>query len=332
MSELRRDRISGQWVVVAPRRGKRPHQIGGEGSACSAGGADERCPFCPGNEDLIPAVVAEYAGEGLSGWDARVIPNRYAALADDLAAVPHTPAFTAMPAFGHQEVIIESPRHDADLRTLGDGEMVTVIRAFRDRFAEIIGREGISYATLFRNYGPTSGASQAHPHSQLIGTGHFPERLRFLEERAKRYFEEHGACITCEDLRHELAASSRIVENAGSFVAYVPFAAQYPSELWIVPNRHQARFDEISDAGMEAFGLLLRRSLRRVFAVHGDVSYNFAIDSAGRDGLGSPHLHWRLRFAPKLARRGGFELGTDVPFIPSSPEDDARALRAVDPN
>ena len=77
------------------------------------------------------------------------------------------------------------------------------------------------------------------------------------------------------------------------------------------------------------FGTLLRRTLARLRSALDDPPYNFVIDSADRQHLGSPHVHWRLRIAPKLAMSGGFELGSAMAINPSSPEQDAAVLRVA---
>ena len=41
-------------------------------------------------------------------------------------------------------------------------------------------------------------------------------------------------------LAFELRERQRIILENKSFVAFVPFAAEVPCEIWIVPRRHQA--------------------------------------------------------------------------------------------
>src|SRR2546430_136721 len=74
--ELRRDELSGRWVLLAPGRAARPHTFGS--SAPDAPGPDA-CPFCPGNEHLTPPEVYR-TGDGAPdtpGWRVRVVPNLY---------------------------------------------------------------------------------------------------------------------------------------------------------------------------------------------------------------------------------------------------------------
>ncbi len=327
MNELRRDRISGQRVIIAPGRNARPQQVRRNDQAAPQAAHDAECPFCPGNEVQLPGILAEYPGRAPPGWSVRAVPNKYAALTYDAGEPPKQNGFAAEAAPGIQEVIIDSPRHNARLIDLNGDELLAVLQAYRDRYTALIAQERIAYVILFRNEGASSGASLSHPHSQLIATGFMPDRIGLLEERARDYFARNGTCIVCDDVASEISAASRIVERQELFTCHVPFAAQGPSELRITPVRHQSRFDEIDDAELVALGSILMQSLLRLTGVYGDLSYNFLVESAGREGKGQQYLHWYLRIVPDLVSWGGFELGTGIPINPSSPEQDAAALK-----
>ena len=331
MRELRQDRITGQWVVIAPGRGDRPQQFASYGMHGSPDGDDgsQTCPFCPGNEHELPGIIAEYRAPDSAGWQVRVVPNKYAAFSLDARTTDKKPGHQSQSALGFSEVIIDTPRHDAKLTTLNNHDLLTLMQAYRERFDALMSEEAIQRVILFRNSGPLSGASLAHPHSQIVAIGVDPPMLTALENRAREYFEEHSHCLLCDEIKGERDKALRIVETSDDFTVIVPFAPQYPSEIWIIPTRHQARFDEISDRELECFGRTLRRSLMRLYTVYGAISYNFVIDSAGKTDKGTPYLHWRLRIAPKLTHWGGFELGANLPVIPSAPETDAAALRSA---
>ena len=51
MPELRKDPVSGRWVIISTDRRKRPHDFRFE-RAVSLG--REQCPFCPGHEAMTP--------------------------------------------------------------------------------------------------------------------------------------------------------------------------------------------------------------------------------------------------------------------------------------
>lgn len=330
MSELRQDRTTGAWAIVAPERGVRPHHAW---HRCASGQAlcafDPNCPFCPGNESQLPRILAEIASPEPPGWRVRVVPNKYPIVQPGAApaqagAQPHR----TLPSFGHHEVVIESPRHDADPASISVEDFGAAVTLFHRRFIDLLARPGIETVVMFRNHGPAGGASLRHPHSQLVALGMVPPLLRSMIDWADQCFAESGRCVTCEEINIERADGSRIVEETPFFVAFAPFAASVPFEVWLVPRRHQASFSELEESECADFARLLRRTLQRIKSVHDDPPYNFVVDSFD---AASNHasVHWRLRIAPDLVTWGGFELGAGVPINPSSPEKDAEALRAI---
>ena len=328
MSELRQDRTTEGWVIVAPQRRRRPHAWVADAPQPKAlPPFQPDCPFCPGNEAELPGIVAETPGEGTPGWSVRVVPNKFPALQPQ-AQVPAC-GHGALPGYGFHEVVIESPRHNADLAAMSAPELEALVAMYRRRSQALLEQAGIETVVLFRNHGSKGGASLTHPHSQIMALGLIPPRLNLMIEAGRRHLRAGGRCATCAELEIASRDGRRVVEENAKFVALVPFAAEHPFELWIVPKRHQASFTAVSDADLGDFSELLGRSLRRLQAVLHGPPYNFVVDSAPRSHLSAPYLHWRLRMVPKIVSWGGFELGTGMPINPSSPEDDASALRAV---
>ena len=188
---------------------------------------------------------------------------------------------------------------------------------------------GVETAVVFRNHGRRAGASLAHPHGQIIALGEVPPLLAAMSAWSRNYLGEHGRCPTCEELEIECRNGTRIVDQNDGFVGLVPFAAEHPFEIWIVPRHHSASFTALDTGGLAAFGELLARSLRLLNGALHEPSFKFVVDSAPKRDADSPHFHWRLRLVPEVAAWGGFELGTALAINPASPEEDAAALRAA---
>jgi UDPglucose--hexose-1-phosphate uridylyltransferase len=329
MSELRQDPTTGVHVIVAPGRSDRPNGALAARQAVpsTVPRFDPACPFCPGNEAQLPGIVAETAAPGVPGWAVRVVPNKYPALLPEPPPLPADAYAGTSPGYGMHEVLIESPLHCADLTTMDDTQIATVLASYHDRFCALSAKPGIASVVLFRNHGARSGASLVHPHAQAIALPMVPPQLHALFAWGEAEGRATGACPTCTFLAHELQECARVVEATGSFVALVPYAAQCPFEQWIVPARHQhtfavARGDELRDLGH-----ILRRSLQRLKAVHGGPPYSFTIESAPPDWEHARFVHWRLRIVPDLIDWGGFERGAGMPINSSAPEADAARLR-----
>jgi UDPglucose--hexose-1-phosphate uridylyltransferase len=328
MSEFRQDRTSGHWVIVAPQRSRRPQMRRPDEQSPARPRFDPSCPFCPGNEAQLPGIVAEVASPDVPGWRARIVPNKFPAV---MAAPPEVSSndHRVLPSEGVQEVMIESPWHDADPATMKASELAAVVAVYRERMRILLDRDDIEAAVLFRNYGHRAGASLAHPHAQLIALPMVPARVAGIGEWAKQYHREHGRCPMCEELAVERQTAERIIDENEAFTALVPFAAEHPCEVWVVPKRHQASFTALSDEELPAFADMLGRSLARLQTALNDPPYNFVIDTAPKRERAAPFWHWRLRIVPDVATWGGFELGSGLPINPSRPEDDARLLRDI---
>jgi UDPglucose--hexose-1-phosphate uridylyltransferase len=308
MSELRQDRATGRWVLIAPERGERPHPtVQPAARLADIQAVDPSCPFCPGNERFLPQIIAERPAGAPPGWSVRVVPNKYPAVSPRRGPLSDADRGGILPGFGYHEVIIETPRHDLDLATLTDGEVAEVVRTYRDRFAALAVRPGIKSVVLFRNRGTRGGASLSHPHSQVIALGMKPPRFAAMTKRARAEFERTGRCATCVELAAELADGCRLVEATDRFAVLVPFAATLPFELSILPIGHPASFGETSDPDCAALAHIVRRTLRRLDAVLHHPSYNAVVEAVVTrgDAVESVYSHWSLNIAPPMRHASG---------------------------
>lgn len=328
MSELRQDRTSGRWVIIAPQRGRRPGSHDGRVRSVTPPRFDPGCPFCPGHEAELPGILAETPDQNAPGWRVRVVPNKYPAL-EAHAPAPADTGHTAQSGYGFHEVVIESPRHDVDLSTMSADARLAAVTAYRDRSRVLLQQPGIEAAVVFRNHGARAGASLMHPHAQIIALGPVPPRLAAMTAWSRAYLRDHGRCPTCEELEIESRDGTRVVDENDLYLVLVPFAAEHPFETWIVPRHHQSSFTDLGDDDLAAFGEMLVSSLRRLNGALRNPSFKFVIESASKGDVGMPYFHWRLRLTPEVTTWGGFELGTAMAINPSSPEQNAATMRAA---
>ena len=140
MSELRKDPVTGRWVIIATERRKRPTDFLLESVHPSAG--DGSCPFCAGHEQMTPKELLAFGRTGSSpdtpGWSLRVIPNQYPVLrVEGTLDREGEGLFDKMNGIGAHEVVIESPRHEETLASLDEAEVVQVLWACRQRVHDL---------------------------------------------------------------------------------------------------------------------------------------------------------------------------------------------------
>ena len=327
--EIRQNKATKEWVIYSPSRGKRPKDFRqGRQEKKRPPEREEDCPFCPGNEEKLSAIRMEMHGPSRCGWQTRVAPNRFPALLPEgdrgrLQRGIHL----AMPGHGHHEVVVEHSLHNRDLAAMSVEEVGTVVETYHARYADLMKMDGNAMIVLFRNHGERAGTSLVHPHSQIIATSLVPQHVRWREREAQYYFDEWGRCVTCDILEFEMRDGRRLLFDNESFVAFVPFAAEVPFEIHIVPRNHRADFGSVSDEEKEDLSRILGRTLHVLSRALEDPDYNYVIQSAARYRAGEPQLHWLLRIRPRLTTRAGFEIGSGMNINPSIPEEDASFLK-----
>ena len=328
MPELRKDPVTGRWVIISTDRAKRPSDFI-RSSVAPKGG--HFCPFCPGHEDKTPPQLLvfrtpEFAGS--TGWSLRVVPNKFPVLRVEGAIDRQGEGlYDRMTGVGAHEVIIESPDHMASLSNMDERQVADVFWAFRDRVIDLKKDKRLQYVLIFKNHGEAAGASIEHPHSQLIALPVVPKRVQEEMSGAKRYFEFKERCVFCDIIRQESQSAARVVLETGEFMAICPFAPRFPFETWIVPRRHSSHFESIGERDIRTVAWMLRSTLRKMDKVLERPAYNLVIHTAPVQDSPIDHYHWHIEIMPKLTQVAGFEWGTGFYVNPTPPEESARFLR-----
>src|SRR6202158_632100 len=200
LPELRKDPITGRWVIISTERGKRPNDFLRESVVAKDA---KNCPFCAGNEAKTPPEVLVYGrnggGANTTGWSIRVVPNKFPALGIEGGLDREGEGlFDRMNGVGAHEVIIESPDHQKTLAALNEKGVEEVLWAYRDRMLDLKNDRRFRYILLFKNHGEPDGATVEHTHSQLIALPIVPNRVREEVDSAKRYYEQKERCIFCD--------------------------------------------------------------------------------------------------------------------------------------
>ncbi len=341
MSELRQNIATKEWVIVEPDRLKgKTLQETLNPLQDELPRHDDRCPFCPGNEDRFDNVEIDSlphpdpTNDAGSRWLAQVLENKYKIFEEDPSQPAGPVEFDSdgfhrhLHGYGSHDLVIESPVHNETFATMATSEVAAVLELYLRRFRALDGA-GNLLTVIFKNHGSRSGASQSHPHTQVVGMRVVPNYIRFLLEEARRYFDSHGVCVYCKMLDHELEAQNRIVWANDRFVSFVPFAAGVPYEVMLLSRRHAAHFGGLTGEEIEDFADCLRATMRKLYFGLSNPDYNIVVKNAPYRQGHVPFFHWHVQIAPSLRSPGGFELGARVNVNVVSPEDAAEHLRSV---
>jgi UDPglucose--hexose-1-phosphate uridylyltransferase len=340
LSELRRDPVSGRWVIIAAGRSKRPDEYRTERRLFVRNpGTAVFCPFCPGNEAKTPPAIYTVPVPGTqpedSGWRVRVVPNKFPALTRGEAPIPSRRGlFESMEGIGVHEVIIESPAHDTDLPDLPPDHVRDILSACQSRFRSIEAEPQYAYIQLFKNKGPEAGASLSHPHFQIVATPIVPKQVEEEIYASDRHFRRTGECLFCRTLGEETEADERIVRANAHVAALAPFASRFPFEMRIFPRRHSPYFSAAAPEELAALGEVLQAVLAKLRSLLDDPPFNIILHQGPHTARAReiwPDIdrisHWYIEIIPVLTRIAGFEWGTGFYINPVVPEDSARFLR-----
>ena len=329
MGELRRDPVVGRWVIVETEAPFHPENFEKEEHHWRAGG----CPFCYGNEDQTPpeveAIRDSKTKPDTPGWQVRVVPNKFPALQIEGDIDRRGLGIYDMSnGVGAHEVIIQSPYHQKEIPDLLDEEVQNIITMCCRRTEDLKKDERFKYILLFKNYGPSAGASLAHPHVQLIALPMIPKNPAEKIQGALEYFEFRERCLFCDMVRQETQDKKRVIVENKFFIAFCPFVSRFTFEIWILPKIHNSFYCAMTPPEVADLAKLLKDVLLRLRSVLSDPAYNFVIQASPlAQDEDMAHYHWHIEIMPKLTRVAGFEWGTGFYVVWTPPELAAKYLR-----
>lgn len=304
-SEIRKDYIEDKYVIIAPKRGARPHDFVHPHEGERVHPRD--CRFCPTNLSGQHSILT--VGDG-KHWEVKVISNKFPAVSLDNPK-----------AYGTQEVVIDTPDHRPELEDLSVEHIARVLEVYAARTKAISEDAKIEYILIFKNSGGPAGASIQHSHSQIFATQLLPPHLFLKSQNVQAYKLKHGRCVYCDVLARE-RRSPRLVAVDGRIVAFTPYASSHTYEVWIVPQRHIDNITLLNPEERASFARLLKLVLRKIKALN--LPYNFYFHQVIHDE--DQHLY--LKIVPRGSVWAGVEIGAGVLINPISPEAAARYYRA----
>ncbi|MFM6982227.1 MAG: galactose-1-phosphate uridylyltransferase [Microbacteriaceae bacterium] len=249
---MRLDVLTGEWVSIAAARQNRAFLPSVEN--------DPLAPQSATNPSEIPSLydVAVFENRSPSFGPLHVDPNAPLGL-DDLGELGIGRTRTSV---GRCEVVCFSPEHEGALGNMSTSRVRTVIEAWADRTAALSAMPGIQQVFPFENRGQEIGVTLNHPHGQIYAYPYVtPRTSKALQSAAKlpNMFEQI--------LEFE-KGSERVVLAGEYWTAFVPFAARWPLEVHMMPNRHIADLAETTDAERDELAVLYPRLLRAFDALY----------------------------------------------------------------
>ncbi len=301
-SEIRKDYFQEKYVIIAPKRAKRPHKI-----LVKEDDQSVLCNFCPDQieKESIVSKITNHENE----WEVLVIDNKFPALTKDNPR-----------AFGKQEVVIETPEHNKEIHELPINHIEKIIDVYIERFNTLSKINGVRYVIVFKNEGGKAGASISHSHSQVVALPLLPPDIKEEYQSYSNYQVENGTCPYCDIINNE-SGKRRVIWEDEHFFVVSPFASQYPYGAWFIPKRHFKTMNEMSAGEKKSLATAIKKLLAKLDTIDAAYNYFFHNSVKGEDY----HMHLKLEPRPNIW--AGLELGTGVVINPIPPEDATKFYR-----
>jgi UDPglucose--hexose-1-phosphate uridylyltransferase len=322
MAELRKDPISGNWVVVGYER-IHPFDI-------------NVCPFCPGNEQTASPVIREFKDRDGS-WLVRCFPATNPIFVIEVPENKRAEGmYDRMGNVGAHEIVVEARTHMQTLSTFDENQLSLVLDMFCDRITDLKKDKRFKYVHVFKNHGQLAGSYIFHPHSHILATPIIPQRIALQLASSRNHYKHKQRCLFCDIIAQEIRQGKRVVAVSNGFVAFTPFAPRFPFEVWIAPRRHSDSFETMRDQGIkEDFMHLFLDVMKRIEKVA--PSYTISVDTSPNEterGFAeenlpvSEYFHWHIEILPRDLRTSKYKREDEFYVVSITPEETARLLRA----
>jgi galactose-1-phosphate uridylyltransferase len=254
------------------------------------------CPFCPGNEShappelmrITPQEFPEWrdhrAESAKPPWIIRVFNNLFPRVPENLTG-------------GRNEsyIVVEDPRHFAEhprsindlmcTGALGEEHFFHLINTDVQLMRRVFGNPAIHAVIIRKNQGRESGASQPHPHQQVIGS---PQSLPAIELEAQAERINPQMWRELIDLVERLGL---LIEHRDGVVSYASPVGAFPRSYDVIMPEFRGMLSDLSRDELRAFA----RSIFRIVHILGPLPLDYEI----HQGSGLPlHAHINGRLYP----------------------------------
>jgi len=230
VAQMRLDSLTGDWISVAAARQGRVFLP-----------PTHECPLCPTTDKNLSEIPDQF--------DIAVFENKSPSFGPTLAdhddetyaSEPTLKLGATRDSIGRCEVVVFSSQHSGSLAELPTGRVRTLIEAWADRTEALQAMPGIRQVFPFENRGQEIGVTLHHPHGQIYAYPFVTPRTQKLLDSISKF----GTDLFEKTLAFE-KASDRVLIAGEFFTAYVPFAARWPLEIHLLPNRHVQHFGQLT--------------------------------------------------------------------------------------
>ncbi len=321
-----------EWVVVSAHRMTRPWSGEVHEEDAPPPAYDPECHFCPGNERIGGERNPDY--DGIHAFD-----NDHPCVGAEAPRELETPAgiYRSRVADGLARVVCYHPRHDLTMAELTRDQIRGILDEWGRQYVDLGDRPEVRHVLTFENKGEAVGVSNPHPHCQIYATNFVFTTIRNEARICREHFAETGRALGREIIAAEEQDGRRILADHGSAVAFVPWFARLPYEVYVMPRETHPSIAALSGDELDDLAATMREVLVRYDNLWRlSLPYVLTLHQAPTDGEDHSGFHFHLEYHAMLRQPhllkflAGPELGGGSFLNDGSPEEKAAELRAVD--
>jgi UDPglucose--hexose-1-phosphate uridylyltransferase len=166
-------------------------------------------------------------------------------------------------------VVCFTSDHDSSFSKLTPEAARLVLDAWTDRTSDLSQHPGVEQVFPFENRGEEIGVTLAHPHGQIYGYPSVTPRTALMLRSLAEHRAETGRNLFDDVLADERADGSRIVLAGEHWTAFVPYAAHWPYEVHLYPNRRVPDLLGLEEDARAEFPHVYLELLRRFDRIFG---------------------------------------------------------------
>ncbi len=230
--------VPSESVLIATARSMRPKKAEAPAPRDTRAHV-ETCPFCTGNEQMTPPVIAAYPAE--KNWEIRIVENLYPVLGDDRSNPNLSFGLQqTIDGYGRHEVMIDHNQHGVAIHEMSEPHLALLFSVYRDRMEQLYrSNQRLRYVLVFKNFGPAAGASIAHTHSQVIAMPVIPDNVQAEVTNSRAFYHKNHHCIFCSLIDEALTFEATIYDRESGEIRRKINVGQYVIERVEKIHRHQ---------------------------------------------------------------------------------------------
>lgn len=323
MQELRWNPMHQWWVMVASNRQNRPLM------------PKDWCPFCPESK-LVPENYLVYS-----------YPNDFPALSAEppIPTAEHSLTlenqelvsriFKKQPSFGSCEIILYSSNHHARLYEIPKEHLLKLVLLWQQRHLELSTNLRNKYIYIFENRGEAVGVTMPHPHGQIYAYPFIPSKIQAELDYCFQYQQTYHSNFHDDWLIAERSTQTRMVYEADGWSALVPFWAEYPYQLTVIPQKKLLTLADFSEQDLLGLGKILQKIVWMYDHIF-DITFPFMMvfhSAPVNTGENYDYYRFQVEFYPPLRSAGtqkfnaSSETGAWAYGNPVAPEEKAAEMR-----